>query len=168
VGATFVCIGTLASRATWLAAVAMAIAGFAVLFSGTVSSVLTAATTSLLLAFILPVTLRAPVSSIPDRLAGWAMAAAASFVAVTVLWPAPSHYPLRAPVVDACRALAARMRSAVANLLGGESASSAPEHEEAVARWTGDHLDAARRLQGLLAERALEAAKQSALATSFR
>ena len=64
VGATFVCIGTLASRATWLAAVAMAIAGFAVLFSGTVSSVLTAASTSLLLAFILPVTLRAPVSSI--------------------------------------------------------------------------------------------------------
>jgi len=134
VGATFVCVGTLASRATWLAAVAMAAAGFAVLFSGAVSSVLTAATTSLLLSFILPVTLRAPVSSIPDRLAGWALAAAASFVAVTVLWPAPSRYPLRAPVVDACRALAARMRSDVAYLLGGESAPSAPEHEEAVAR----------------------------------
>jgi hypothetical protein len=91
VGGIFVSLGTLASRATWLAALAMALVGFAVLFSGIVSSALTAAMTSLLLAFILPVTLRAPISSIPDRLAGWAMAAGASVVAVTVLWPAPSR-----------------------------------------------------------------------------
>ena len=45
-------------------------------FSGVVSSVLAGATTSLLLAFILPVTVAGPVSSIPDRLAGWGLAAA--------------------------------------------------------------------------------------------
>jgi len=134
VGGIFVSLGTLASRATWLAALAMALVGFAVLFSGIVSSALTAAMTSLLLAFILPVTLRAPISSIPDRLAGWAMAAGASVVAVTVLWPAPSRYPLRGPVIAACRALAARMRSDVADLVGGEAAPSTAEHEEAVAR----------------------------------
>ena len=42
-----------------------------------VSSVLAGATTSLLLAFILPVSLPGPASPIPDRLAGWGMAAAA-------------------------------------------------------------------------------------------
>ena len=55
VGAVFVVIGTLASRETWLAVASMAIVGFAVVFAGVVSSVLAGATTSLLLAFILPV-----------------------------------------------------------------------------------------------------------------
>src|ERR1019366_5475758 len=134
VGGVLVTVGTLASRATWLAALAMALVGFAVVFSSIVSSALTAATTSLLLAFILPVTLRAPISSIPDRLAGWAMAAGASFLAVTLFWPAPSRYPLRRPVIDACRALAARMRSDVAYLVGGEAAPSPAEYEGSIAR----------------------------------
>ena len=78
-GAVFVCIGTLASRSPWAAAVAMAIVGFGVLFAGVVSSVLAGATVALLLAFILPVSLAGPASSIPDRLAGWGLASAASF-----------------------------------------------------------------------------------------
>ena len=59
--AVLICLGTLASRTTWLAALAMAVVGFAVLFAGVVSSVLAGATTSLLLAFILPVSLPGPV-----------------------------------------------------------------------------------------------------------
>ncbi len=55
VGGVFVCLATLASRTLWLAVVAMAVAGFAVLFAGVVSSVLAGAATALLLAFILPV-----------------------------------------------------------------------------------------------------------------
>jgi hypothetical protein len=70
VGAVFVCLGTLAGRAVWLSAVAMVVVAFGVLFSGVVSSVLAGATTSLLLAFILPVTFAGPLSSIPARLAG--------------------------------------------------------------------------------------------------
>ena len=63
--AVLICVGTLASRTTWLAAVAMAVVAFAILFAGAVSWVLAGATTSLLLAFILPVALPAPASAIP-------------------------------------------------------------------------------------------------------
>lgn len=110
-GASLVCLGTVASRSTALAAITMAAVGFAVLFSGVVSSVLAGATTSLLLAFILPVSLPGPVSSIPDRLAGWGMASGAALIAIVVLWPAPVRNPLRGAAVAACRALAARLRS---------------------------------------------------------
>src|ERR1700734_1505482 len=67
-GGVLICLGTLAARSTWVSAVAMAVVAFAVLFSGVVSSVLASATTSLLLAFILPITFAGPLSSIPDRL----------------------------------------------------------------------------------------------------
>jgi hypothetical protein len=110
-GALLICLATLVSRSTALAAIAMALVGFAVLFAGVVSSVLAGASTSLLLAFILPVSLPGPVSSIPDRVAGWGLASATSLIAITVLWPAPVRNPLRTAATDACRALAARLRS---------------------------------------------------------
>jgi uncharacterized membrane protein YccC len=109
-GAVFVTVGTLASRSAWLAAVAMALVAFGVLFAGVVSSVLAAATTSLLLAFILPVSLPAPASAIPDRLAGWGMAAGAALLAIALLWPAPARDPVRSAAIAGCRALAARLR----------------------------------------------------------
>ena len=59
----------------WLAALAMALVAFAVLFAGVVSSVLASATTSLLLAFILPVSLAGPPRRSPTGVAGWGMAA---------------------------------------------------------------------------------------------
>ncbi|MDQ1749950.1 MAG: hypothetical protein QOE71_1006 [Pseudonocardiales bacterium] len=116
VGALLVCGGTLASRAPWLAAVAMAAVGFGLIFAGVVSSVLAGATTSLLLAFILPVSLKAPVSSIPERVAGWAMASVAALIAVALLWPTPAQDPLRAQASQACRALAARLRAEIRQL----------------------------------------------------
>ncbi len=131
-GAVFVGLGTLASRQVWLAATAMAVVGFAVIFAGVVSSTLAGATTSLLLAFILPVSLPGPVSAVPDRLAGWAMASVASVIAVAVLWPAPVRDPLRSAAVTACRALATRLRSEIAYLLSGHSAEFAADHERAI------------------------------------
>src|SRR3954465_5232112 len=110
-GGVFVCVGTLASRSPALAAVAMALVAFGVLFAGVVSSVLAGATTSLLLAFILPVSLPGPVSSIPDRLAGWGLAGAASLFAIALLWPPPARDPVRTSAIAGCRALAARFRS---------------------------------------------------------
>jgi uncharacterized membrane protein YccC len=110
-GAVFVVLGTLASRTTWLAALAMLVVAFFVLFAGVVSSALASASFSLLLAFILPVSLRAPVSQIPDRLAGWLLAGAASLIAIRFLWPAPPRDPLRGPVVRACTTLADRLRA---------------------------------------------------------
>lgn len=113
VGAFLICLGTLASQQIWLATLAMAVVAFAVIFLGVVSSVLAGATTSLLLAFILPTSLSAPASTIPDRLAGWGLAAGVGFLAVWLLWPAPARYPLRVNSASACRAIAARLRADV-------------------------------------------------------
>ena len=123
-GALLVCLGTLASRSTLLAAVSMTVVAFAVLFAGVISSVLAGASTSLLLAFILPVSIPAPASAIPDRLAGWGLAAAAGLVAISILWPAPARNPLLAAAITACRALAARLRADVAYVLGSASAGA--------------------------------------------
>jgi uncharacterized membrane protein YccC len=134
VGAVLVCLGTLAGRTVWLSAVAMALVAFGVLFSGVVSSVLAGATTSLLLAFILPITFAGPLSSIPARLAGWGMASAASLVVIAVLWPAPTRDPLRSSAIVACRALAERLRADVTYILGGAEAPSEAEHDDVVKR----------------------------------
>src|SRR3954462_8981037 len=74
-------VATLCSRTTWLAAVAMAAVGFGVLFAGVASSVLAGATQTLLLSFILPISLPGPASSIPDRLARWGGGSGASLFA---------------------------------------------------------------------------------------
>ena len=132
-GAVLVCLGTLASSSVWLAVAAMAVVAFIVLFAGTVSSVLASASTSLLLAFILPVTLPGTVGSIPPRLLGWGLAAAVGIVAIAVLWPAPAREPLRAPAAAACRALAARLRADVAYLHGDGSPEQAAARTTAAA-----------------------------------
>jgi uncharacterized membrane protein YccC len=128
-GAALVCVGTLASRSTALATVVTAVVAFCVLFAGVVSSVLAAATVSLLLGFVLSVSLPAPVSELPDRLAGWGLAGAASLVAITVLWPAPSTDRLRVAATAVCRALAARLRADVAYLLDGGSSAAERDAE---------------------------------------
>jgi uncharacterized membrane protein YccC len=156
-GAIFVCLGTLASRAAWLAALAMLIVGFFVLFAGVVSSALAGASTSLLLAFILPVSLPGPVSSIPDRLAGWLLAGAVSLLAITLLWPAPARDPLRRPLVRACTALAARLR--------------AEAGFARAANGTGDPADAARAELGSAtaeADAAVSGLRTSFFATPYR
>ncbi|HEX2703963.1 MAG TPA: FUSC family protein, partial [Solirubrobacteraceae bacterium] len=130
----FVCLATLASHSEWIAAIAMSVVAFAVLFAGVVSSVLAGATTSLLLAFILPVSLAGPDSSIPDRLAGWGLASGAALLAVSLLWPGPARDPLRDAAVRACRALSARLRSEVDCVIGGEAAPAQTDHDDVVAR----------------------------------
>jgi uncharacterized membrane protein YccC len=133
-GGVFVCLATLASQTVWLAAVAMAVVGFGVIFAGVVSSVLAGATTALLLAFILPVSLAAPASAVPGRLAGWGMAGGAALVATALLWPAPARDPLRAAAAAAFRALAARLRAGVAYLLSGMDDQFALDRDHATAQ----------------------------------
>ena len=151
-GGVFVCLATLASQTAWLAAVAMAVVGFGVIFAGVVSSVLAGATTALLLAFILPVSLVAPASAVPDRLAGWGMAAGAALVATALLWPAPARDRLRGAAAAACRALAARLRAGVAYLLSGMDEQSALDRDHAAAQ----------------ADQAVEALRTAFLATPYR
>jgi uncharacterized membrane protein YccC len=133
VGCVFVCLGTLVSQSVWLATAAMAVVGFGVIFAGVVSSVLAGATTSLLLAFILPASLAGPASAVPDRLAGWAMASGAALLAVGLLWPAPAREPLRSAAARACRALAERLRADVAQVRDDGKASLSGELERSVA-----------------------------------
>jgi hypothetical protein len=140
-GGVFVCVGTAASRSALLAAAAMVVIGFGVLFAGVASSVLAGASTSLLLAFILSVSQVGPLSSVPDRLAGWGLAAGAALLAVALLWPEPEDDPLRGAASTACRTLAARLRSDVAFALGSDPARggdpvSEEAHDAAVSRAT--------------------------------
>jgi hypothetical protein len=130
--AALICLATVVSRTTWLAAVAMALVAFAVLFAGVVSSVIAGATTALLLSFILPVSLAGPVSSIPDRVAGWAMAAVVSLPAIALLWPAPVGNPVRTAAIAACRALAGRLRAVVAYATSAGGPEAATDHRDAI------------------------------------
>ena len=151
-GGVFVCLATLASQTAWLAAVAMAVVGFGVIFAGVVSSVLAGASTALLLAFILPVSLAAPASAVPDRLAGWGMAGGAALVATALLWPAPARDRLRGAAAAACRALAARLRAGVAYLLSGMDGQFALDRDHAAAQ----------------ADQAVQALRSAFLATPYR
>jgi uncharacterized membrane protein YccC len=116
--AALICLATLVSRTTWLAAVSMAVLAFGVLFAGVLSSVLAGATTTLLLAFILPVSLQGSLSSIPERVEGWGLAAGVSLLAISLLWPAPTRNPVRIAAIETARALAAQLRSDVAYMMG--------------------------------------------------
>jgi uncharacterized membrane protein YccC len=106
VGAVFITIGTLCSRNPWLAAGAMAIVGFGVLFSGVINGYFAAAGTAALLTFVLPVTIPAPNSAIPDRLEGWGLATAAAVLAVMFLWPPRARADLQGNAAGALRAVA--------------------------------------------------------------
>ncbi|MCW2706629.1 MAG: hypothetical protein JWM22_471 [Frankiales bacterium] len=110
-GGVLVTLATVARTNAWLAALVMAFVAVVVLFAGVTSSVIAGASTSLLLAFILPVATAGAVSSIPQRLAGWGLAGAASILATALLWPAPTRQPLRGPAIEACRKLAERMQA---------------------------------------------------------
>jgi uncharacterized membrane protein YccC len=151
-GGVFVCLATLASQTAWLAAVAMAVVGFGVIFAGVASSVLAGATTALLLAFILPVSLAAPASAVPDRLAGWGMAGGVALVATALLWPAPARDRLGGAAAATCRALAARLRAGVAYLLSDMDEQFALDRDHAAAQ----------------ADQAVEALRSTFLATPYR
>jgi hypothetical protein len=140
--AILITLGTLASHVTAVAVVCMFLAGLVIVFSGVVSSVIASASTPLLLAFILPVTNPGPVSEIPERVAGWGIAAAVSVVAITVLWPSPAAFPIEGGAIAALRALAARTRAQVAwSRDGGEEAQAAYAKARADADARVDALD---------------------------
>src|SRR5262245_24057444 len=73
VGVAFITLGTLCSRDPWLGAAVMAVVGLAVPLSSAITPYSAMAGWAPLLTFILPVTLPADPSAIPDRLEGWAL-----------------------------------------------------------------------------------------------
>ncbi|MGN6678396.1 MAG: FUSC family protein, partial [Streptosporangiaceae bacterium] len=152
VGAVLICIGTAASVSAWVGALSMVVVGFGVLFAGVVSSTFAAASTALLLAFILPVSVPAPVSAVPDRLAGWGLAGICGLIAVAVLWPAPARDRLRPAAITACEALAAQIRADLAFALSGGSKDFGADRDHAVDR----------------AREAIDALQHTFLATPYR
>jgi uncharacterized membrane protein YccC len=106
VGAAYITLGTLCSREPWLAAGAMALVGFGTLFAGAFSGYVAASATGALLTFVLPVTIPASNSAIPDRLEGWALASGAGICAVMLLWPPRRRADLRREAAGALRAVA--------------------------------------------------------------
>ncbi len=140
-----ICLGTLVSQSTAVATIAMFVVAFVVLFSGVVSSVIASATTPLVLAFILPVTVPGPASQIPDRVAGWAIATVAAMIATRVLWPSPVAFPIEARAVAACRAIAARLRAEIAWVRGDGGEGSERERDAARER-SDEAVDALDKL----------------------
>ncbi|WP_159794126.1 FUSC family protein [Puerhibacterium puerhi] len=132
-GVGLVCLGTLTSAHPWLAALGMLAVGLPILFAGVVSSLLASATPALLLAYVLPACLPASASAIPERIAGWGLAAVLGLLAVGLLWPTPTTDPLREPVARCLRLMAAGLRAEVAFAAGGPGAPSLAQRERAVA-----------------------------------
>ena len=131
--AVLISLGTLASRSTAVSVIAMFVVAFGVLFAGVVSSVLASASTALLLAFILPVTVPGPASQIPERVEGWGLAAGVSLLAITLLWPAPARNPVRGLAIDACRAIAARLKAEIAYVKSDGGGDAIAAHDAAAA-----------------------------------
>jgi uncharacterized membrane protein YccC len=84
----------------------MAVVGFATLFSGVISGYLAAAATGALLTYVLPVTIPAPNSAIPDRLEGWGLASGVGICALMLLWPPRRRADLQREAARALRAVA--------------------------------------------------------------
>src|SRR5262249_7846616 len=149
VGAILICLATLASATPWLAAIAMAVVGFGVLFAGVVSSTLAGASTALLLAFILPVTIPATSAAIPLRLAGWGIAGGAGLIAVGLLWPAPGRARLRGGPIVACQAQARRLRADLAYLCSGSDRRLAADRDQAVSETDAAAVSLRRTFLGM-------------------
>ncbi|HEY7144581.1 MAG TPA: FUSC family protein, partial [Streptosporangiaceae bacterium] len=135
-GAVLVVLGTLCSRDPWLAAAAMAVTGFVILFCGIFNGYIAAGGTAAILAFVLPVAIPAPPSMIGWRLAGWGLAASAALAAVMLLWPPRRKGTLRGDAALACAALADLAGSA-ARQGGRASAGTAAAARSAITRLRG-------------------------------
>ncbi|HEX9359410.1 MAG TPA: hypothetical protein VF933_37060, partial [Streptosporangiaceae bacterium] len=106
-GAVLTAVGTAFSGNAWLAAGAMLVVGFLILFSGVINGYFAAAGTAAVLVFVLSVTVPAPVSEIGWRLAGWGLASAVGILAVMLIWPPQERASLRADAAQGCLTLAA-------------------------------------------------------------
>jgi uncharacterized membrane protein YccC len=105
-GAVLIALGTLCSRSSWLATVAMGLVAFAILFAGVLDDYIAASQAAAILTFVLGVMVPADAAAIPTRLAGWGLAGALCIPAALLLWPARPRDRLRHEAAQAARALA--------------------------------------------------------------
>jgi hypothetical protein len=120
-GSVAIVIGTLASSATWLAAVVTLPVVFVIFFAGVLGPTAASSTTALLFAYVLPVASAGGVATIGSRLEGWWLASAAATLAVLLLSPKSPGDRVRA----AASALAAEIGNRVAAAARGEATDPA-------------------------------------------
>ncbi len=118
VGFPLIALGTICSRSIVASACAMALIGFAILFSGLIGRYLAAGSFAALLCFILSLNVPAAASAIPARFEGWALASAVGIAANMLVWPPRVRPALRPAVARAFAALADLLQS---ELDGGAS-----------------------------------------------
>lgn len=104
--ALLVVLGTAVSGSPPLAAAASLVVGFVVSFARVFEGYLAAAQTGLLLAFVVSVSVRAPLAAIPRRIGALAVAGLISTLAAILLWPRFERIPLHKKAAAACRLLA--------------------------------------------------------------
>lgn len=126
VWAVLICLGTLVAGNAWLAVCVTVLVVFIFLFSGVVSFVLASASTALLMGFILPVTLPAPLSDLSARLAGVGLASGVSILTTCLLWPRLASQPLRLPAARVCESIAVLVRAEL-HSLGDRAGEPTPD-----------------------------------------
>jgi uncharacterized membrane protein YccC len=160
VGALYITLGTLCSRSALLATGIMAIVGFVTLFSGTINGYFAAGATGAILLFVLPVTIRAPNSAIPDRLVGWGLAIGVGTCAVMLLWPSRRSTDLQrasadtlrdvadvadpdapAPLAERVGAARASINGLARRMLGAQHRPTGPTNAQAALAGLPDELD---------------------------
>lgn len=114
-GCVLITVGTLLSQFTWLAALAGGLISFVIFFSGVVNPYFAAARSGAVLLIALPLMVEADASAIPERLAGWLLAAAICIPATYLVWRLPWHGELRRQAAKTARALAGLAREPSSN-----------------------------------------------------
>lgn len=112
VGLVLVLLGSAASGAVVVAAVAMFLVAFVVTLLGALGGYVAAGGTGVLLAFVLAVMIPLEPGQLDDRLVGWACAGIVGSIALVVLWPEQTRPKLRLGLADIARRLATSMREA--------------------------------------------------------
>lgn len=98
--------GTLLSDMPYVAAAVMVAVGFAATGVALFGGYFAAASTTVILAFVLPATTPAPAGAIPGRLAGWVLGVGLAAAASTLMWPTRRGSASVHRAADACDALA--------------------------------------------------------------
>jgi uncharacterized membrane protein YccC len=111
VGGGLVILGTLASTAAWVGALAMLLIGFAIQFAGVFGGYVPAAQTALQLSFVLAVSVPTPTSALGARLGGWFLAGIVSTLSGVFFWPRFEQVSLLRTAAAACRSLAGLIRA---------------------------------------------------------
>ena len=111
-GSAGLIIGTAVNGIDWLAVLVTIPVTFGIFFAGVAGPNAASGVIAALFPFVLSVATPGTVSMIPDRLAGWWLASAASTVAVLALSPPSPGDRLRAAAAGSARALAAALEAA--------------------------------------------------------